>query len=642
MTSKSHWTRVDSDHPCAFCGARKGCSRSAGGWVRCKKTDNAPPDYRRTTAEPTGEPEAHTFRPRTKQAANRALAGFDGRTAPATARSSKGRKPAKPTQALYYKYYSGDGKLVYEVRRIERTDGSKTCIPYHRNDEGTVVAGRPPKNRWVLYNLPALLEAHRQRYVYMVEGEKCADEAARSGCVATTILGGSSGEWLPSYSEDLRQRPVVILPDNDKPGRKFANRVAAALLGVVKSVRIVNLPGLGDGEDVVDWLAAGGTGLKLDLLARRTPKHERLLNAAEPVHVGLVVTNMADVEPVPVRWLWPDRVPLGKVTLLAGDPGLGKSWITHWMAACVSAGRAWPDCPGKKQSVGDVVLLTAEDDPADTIHARLTSAKAKLRRVHVVEAVRGEDDEHERAFSLARDLPHLEDLLVRLPETRLLVIDPVSAYLDRTDSHNNAEVRGLLAPLAALAARHEVAVVCVTHLNKNPDRSPIYRTMGSLAFVAAARAVWGVVRDKDTPARRLFVPVKNNLGRDEGHGLAFTIDDTGLLWEKDPVDPETVAAAFAQGSGDRRPTLEAAKAWLVGELYRREGRLAAVTLLDRARAVGHSKRTIERARAELLDEGVLKKTKDKAAWHWELNEERLPQAGSEVATDSTPNQEGDA
>ena len=192
---------------------------------------------------------------------------------------------------------------------------------------------------------------------------------------------------------------------------------------------------------------------------------------------------MADVQSEPISWLWPGRIALGKLTLIAGDPGLGKSLLTAFFAAVISKGYTWPleTCPAP---IGSVVLLSAEDDPADTIRPRLDAAEADCARIHVLQAIRDVDakgNSTERMFSFKRDLVALEERLSSLPDCKLLIIDPVSAYLDGTDSHNNTDVRGLLAPLAKLATDHKVAVVLVQHLNKSSGVGDVW-AMGVCGF----------------------------------------------------------------------------------------------------------------------------------------------------------------
>lgn len=242
-----------------------------------------------------------------------------------------------------------------------------------------------------------------------------------------------------------------------------------------------------------------------------------------------VTVCLADVHPQPVRWLWPNRIPLGKVTLLVGDPKKGKSVLTLDIAARVTTGAGWPDAPGQRFDPGGVVLLSAEDDLADTIRPRLDAAGADVSRIVSLQAVEHRDSKSgamvKAGFTLA-DLLALEAAIAQTPACRLVVIDPVSAYLAGADSHVNAEVRAALAPLAELAQRTGVAVLLVTHLRKGEGLA-VYRAIGSIAFTAAARAVWAVAQDRDDPTghRRLLLPVGCNLSADQETGLAFALRD---------------------------------------------------------------------------------------------------------------------
>lgn len=282
-----------------------------------------------------------------------------------------------------------------------------------------------------------------------------------------------------------------------------------------------------------------------------------------------VLVTVADVLPEKVAWLWPGRFAIGKLSLLAGDPGLGKSFVTLDMAARVSTGSAWPDAPNSPNPVGGVILLSAEDDPADTIRPRLDGTGADVSRIKVLSGVSRPGNSRqdvETSFSLDKDLGALDMAVQQTDGCRLVIIDPVTAYLGGVDSHKNADVRALLAPLGQLAARHRVAVIAVSHLNKNAAGPAVYRSMGSLAFTAAARAVWLVVKDRDAPSRRLLLPAKNNLAPDVS-GLAYSIQPDGLggspvvVWEREPV---TVQADEALGDVRGRGTERLADAteWL--------------------------------------------------------------------------------
>jgi RecA-family ATPase len=229
-----------------------------------------------------------------------------------------------------------------------------------------------------------------------------------------------------------------------------------------------------------------------------------------------VLTRFSDIPPEEIQWLWQGRIARGKLTLIAGDPGFGKSLLTIDLAARVSTGADWPDFP-IPAPLGDTVMLSVEDGRADTIRPRLDAAGADCTRVlHLEGATIGDDGKSRpRTLSFKRDMEALEDALKSLPECRLVIVDPISAYLDDTDSHKNADVRGLLAPLAELAERLKIAVVLIQHLNKGgTGANALYRPMGSLAFVAAARAAYIVTKDKNNADRRMMLPAKNNLAKD--------------------------------------------------------------------------------------------------------------------------------
>ncbi len=282
-----------------------------------------------------------------------------------------------------------------------------------------------------------------------------------------------------------------------------------------------------------------------------------------------VVRRLSEVEPENLEWLWPGRIPLGKLTLLAGDPGLGKSFLTCDMAARVSVGAVWPDDPSQQQSVGSVVMFNCEDGLSDTIRPRLDAAGADVSKIVAIEGVKLQDAEtgetRQRSFTLAGDLPVLAREVEKLSDCRLIVIDPVSAYLGaETDSHKNSDMRALLAPLADLAHKHRAAVVMVTHLAKGGGTKAVYRPMGSLAFAAAARAVWFVGKAPNDEQRRLVLPAKMNLAPNPT-GLAYCIELSRIVWEPDPITlpaDDLLAHEAIPKAGDAGSSLSQATEWL--------------------------------------------------------------------------------
>jgi predicted ATP-dependent serine protease len=196
----------------------------------------------------------------------------------------------------------------------------------------------------------------------------------------------------------------------------------------------------------------------------------------------LIVRCASDITPESVTWVWPGRLALGKLTVIAGDPGLGKSQILVSIAATISTGGHWP-CQEGTSPTGSVVILSAEDGDADTIVPRLMAAGADLSRVHIVSSVRDVHKASRRTFNLATDLELLEQKIDELGDVAAVEIDPISAYMGKADSHNNSEVRGVLEPLAELATRRRLAVLVNTHINKSNGGRAIHRFIGSIGFV---------------------------------------------------------------------------------------------------------------------------------------------------------------
>jgi len=337
-----------------------------------------------------------------------------------------------------------------------------------------------------------------------------------------------------------------------------------------------------------------------------------------------VMVRLSDVVPEPIDWLWQGRIALGKLTLIAGDPGLGKSFMTLDIAARVSRGLGWPDNRNQPMASGRVVLLNAEDALADTIRPRLDCAGADVAKIIAITAINVisvTGISQERGFDLSRDILAIESAIQSMSDCRLVVIDPISAYMGGVDSHNNAEVRGLLAPLSTLATKYGVAVVIVSHLNKSGGAQAIYRAMGSLAFTAACRAAWVVIKDKKDEKCRLFLPIKNNIAQNIG-GLAYRIQPlpsggANVVWDADPVtmSADDAMSSDHDGSGDRSER-DDAKEWLTSLLT--DGPRSATFCEQEAKSAGYSIATVRRAKNALRI--VSKKDGFNGGWEWALPE----------------------
>jgi putative DNA primase/helicase len=248
--------------------------------------------------------------------------------------------------------------------------------------------------------------------------------------------------------------------------------------------------------------------------------------ASPPVPQGrrLITHRASDLQIEKLEWVWPGRIPVGKLVLIGGPPGLGKSQLTTFISAVVSNGWAWP-CGEGSAKVGDVIFMNAEDGIRDTILPRLVAAGAALHRVHIVASVTKPDGKGRKTFSLKNDVELLEAKAKEIAEVRLIIIDPISAYMSGTDANGNAEIREMMEPLSEMANRLHIAVLAVTHLNKGGGGglSVLQRFSGSIGIIAAARAGFVVLQDPEDEERRLFLEVKSNLGP-KSKGLAFRME----------------------------------------------------------------------------------------------------------------------
>ncbi len=250
-----------------------------------------------------------------------------------------------------------------------------------------------------------------------------------------------------------------------------------------------------------------------------------------------VVRRLADIEPRPISWIWPNYLPLGKITLIEGDPGQGKSLVLTDLVARITTGRMMPD-----GSIGDLggpvnaLILASEDDASDTLRPRLESAGADLNRIYLWETV--VSDQVTRMPAFPEDLGMLASV-VNETGARLVIVDPLSAYLSaRVDSWKDADIRRALTPLAVLAADLDVAIVLLRHWNKTPGTGLLYRGLGSIGLAAAARSVLAIVQHPTEDGVRVLVSIKGNLGP-RPPALAFEIEQVGtapvIRW-KGPVE----------------------------------------------------------------------------------------------------------
>lgn len=387
--------------------------------------------------------------------------------------------------------------------------------------------------------------------------------------------------------------------------------------------------GLGEREAEQTFESGWSSGVKSPRElpeARKTPIPVLRKNAASKqqqekptVPEGQIIVRASEITPRKVEWLWPARIPLGKLTTFAGNGGLGKTFVLCDIAARVTTGNIWPDTPqGPATQVGQVLFVSGEDDPDDTLVPRLIEVGANLAKVGFFRPeVMGK-------FSLA-NVDMLDAALVQLGEgCRLVIIDPPTSYLKGVDDHKNSELREVLTPLATWAAQRRVAMIFNTHVNKAQGNKveAQARVMGSVAWVNAVRAGHMFAKDPDDETKRLFVPMKSNLGPPR-KGLAYRLtvcgDELARVEWLGEVDTTADQAANAEKGKGRKVV---ARDWLV-EAFRAKRCWPSKELFDAARQEGVSRDALYEAKS-ILDLPKARKVTYESGdteWHWWVPED---------------------
>ena len=318
---------------------------------------------------------------------------------------------------------------------------------------------------------------------------------------------------------------------------------------------------------------------------------------------------LADVEAEETRWLWYPYIPLGKLTVFEGDPGVGKSFATLAIATSVSLGVPFPRGPndGTREGPGTCLLFTGEDGPADTIKPRLMKMGADCSRVHVwVEGI---------SFD-ATGLKIIERQ-IEILQPRFVVIDPITSFLGgKMDLNKSTEIRGVLDGLGRIAGQHGCAIVCLRHLRKGGADRDIYRGQGAIDITAAARSVLMAGKDPNDESNRAIVHIKSNLAQ-TGPPLGYKMVDGTFAWTEG--SDLTAGRILAPSESPEESTaLTQAKEFLL-EILGEAGSARAQDVQAEARKAGISEATLRRARAALRVKTDKSGSFGKGGcWYWSL------------------------
>lgn len=322
---------------------------------------------------------------------------------------------------------------------------------------------------------------------------------------------------------------------------------------------------------------------------------------------NLKIINMLDVEVQTTEWLWFPYIPFGKLTIIQGDGGDGKTTTALQIIAAVTAGRLLPECT---TVVGPfhAIFQTAEDGLGDTVKPRLLQANADISKVHVI-------DESEMGLTLSD--ARIEQAIIETG-AKLFVLDPLQAYLGaKVDMHRANEVRPVLKKVGDIAEKYGCAFIVIGHLNKSGSKGQ-YRGLGSIDIFSAARSVLTFGRMKDEQYQRAFAHVKSNLAP-EGPSISYEMHPkTGFRWlgKSDVTAAELLGSDFVGGWQKKETIVDRATAFLQQELS--QGSIRAEEVYRKAEKLEISKRTLDSAKAQLL----VKSRKKGTQWFWELPSNR--------------------
>lgn len=314
----------------------------------------------------------------------------------------------------------------------------------------------------------------------------------------------------------------------------------------------------------------------------------------------LKIISMDEVPVEEVEWLWYPYIPFGKLTIIHGDGGEGKTTLILQLAALLSRGEKLP-CDSTEREPIKVIYQTAEDGLGDTIKPRLLAGNADCSQIKVI-------DESEATLTMLDEC--IEKAIVETG-ARALILDSVQAYIGaKVDMNRANEVRAILSQLGRIAGQYRCAIILVGHLNKVQGNKSNYRGLGSIDFQATARSVLIVGRLKDNPQIRVMVQDKSSLAP-EGEPIAFELDkENGFRW----LGHYDISADDLLCGIPREKKSEQAENLILE--YLSQGKYPQQALLKKAQAIGISKRVLDEAKKELN----VRSLKEGSQWYWELPE----------------------
>jgi len=495
--------------------------------------------------------------------------------------------------------------------------------------KSSLKAGKKAGGYWATGSLPA--QGSGTETILIGEGVATVLSCiSATGCFGIAALSNSN---LISVSRQIRKQypraPIVLLADLEKKTGVPDHNAVVAAENIKANLAIPDFgkdraPDKTDFNDL--YIARGPDVVRECIKAAEPPSCKQQSKNVEP---ELILVSAAEIKPEPINWIWPDYLARGKLHVIAGPPGTGKTTISIHIAALISAGLKFPD--GSISKPGNVIIWSGEDMPEDTLIPRLLSMGGNPKRVFFVSGLNRDD--RVEAFDPSQHMPLLSKAIEKLGSIDLLIIDPVVSAVSG-DSHKNAEVRRSLQPIVDLGRLHDAAVIGISHFSKGTaGLNPVERVTGSIAFGALARIVFATVKVTQADEEKwLFTKSKTNISPDGGgfyyeitqkqcHGYDFFA--SCIRWIGPAKgDARSLLAGAENVIHGNNQVLGEVKEWLRGILGEK-GPLPAREILDLALKNGYSRSTVQRAREDV---GVVHRlegfgSEKKSVWSLPLSDE---------------------
>jgi hypothetical protein len=489
--------------------------------------------------------------------------------------------------AIEYDYFTEDGKRLFTVYR---TPDKRFWVSHPKDGEEV---NQLPAGPLIPYNLRDVLKSQT---VIVVEGEKDVETLRKVGLVGTTNVGGA-GKWRDYYSEWLRDKDVAVIPDNDEAGKEHAQKVVASLYGKARSLRYVELPGVGHKGDVSDWVEAGGTKEGLLALIRNTP-----VSCLDP-QLQLYQKCVIDLDEITdfsreTHWLWKDYIPAGEPIIIAGREGDGKTTNCLEIAMEILAGR--PE---------DTIFWIAAEGTMKRTYAQAFELQEIHKGFKVIKHTNGS---YLFQFHLEQDLELLENLMTAHHkmtgrEVLAVFIDSIRGMSKFND--NESETGKVMYRLNSIICdKHKAALIYLDHFKKGPTKDLRDKISGSTAKTAAVRRVIGCI--KTSPEIVYLEVVKDNFS-DTPRPINSVKTNKGILY----IHKEGKEANEMSVEVDR---------WMMS-LFSKQKEYFPADIKELGKEYGFGDKAIQRSRSRL---GIRASRRGKNwIWHSDVfyNREDLPE-----------------